>query len=154
MSHLEMYDPPHPGEVLKMLYLELLQLTVTEAALGLQVTRKTLSAFLNMLSGVSPEMALKLSKAFRTTPSIGSICNRRTIYGEPNRNRHSSCASFLRKECCARGALRKRNLGACSDRVYPTTALWLSRYSFIPIDITVLGPLNRIVTYISLQAKW
>jgi len=51
-----------------MLYLEPLQLTVTEAALGLQVTRKTLSAFLNMRSGVSPEMALKLSKAFRTTP--------------------------------------------------------------------------------------
>ena len=63
-----MHSPPHPGEVLKELYLDPLDLTITEAAKGLQVTRKTLSMLVNCHAGVSPEMALKLAKAFNTTP--------------------------------------------------------------------------------------
>lgn len=60
--------PPHPGEILKELYLEPLNLSITEAAKGLQVTRKTLSMLVNCHAGVSAEMALKLAKAFKTTP--------------------------------------------------------------------------------------
>lgn len=63
-----MYNPPHPGEILKELYLLPLKLTVTEVASGLNVTRKTLSALLNGRSGVSTEMALKLAESFDTTP--------------------------------------------------------------------------------------
>jgi addiction module HigA family antidote len=63
-----MYSPPHPGEILKELYLDPLQLTISETAKGLQVTRKTLSMLVNGHSGISPEMALKLAKAFNTTP--------------------------------------------------------------------------------------
>lgn len=63
-----MHSPPHPGEVLKELYLDPLNLSVTEAAAGLQVTRKTLSLLINGHAGVSPQMALKLAKAFNTTP--------------------------------------------------------------------------------------
>jgi addiction module HigA family antidote len=59
-----MYDPPHPGEVIKELCLQPLGLTVTDAAKGLGVSRKTLSALLNGRFGVSPEMAIRLSKAF------------------------------------------------------------------------------------------
>ena len=62
-----MYNPPHPGEVLKKLCLEPLGLTVTEAAKALGVSRKTLSSILNGHSGVSPEMAIRLSIAFDTT---------------------------------------------------------------------------------------
>ncbi len=65
-----MYNPPHPGEVLKELYLEPLDLTVTNAAQGLGVTRKTLSAIINQRQGISPEMALRLSKAFNTSPDL------------------------------------------------------------------------------------
>ena len=64
---MKMFNPPHPGEVLRELCLEPLGLTVTEAALGLGVSRKTLSALLNGRSGVSPEMAIRLSKAFGTS---------------------------------------------------------------------------------------
>lgn len=64
---MKMYDPPHPGEVLRTLCLEPLGLTVTEAARALDVSRKTLSAILNGRSGISPEMALRLSLAFDTT---------------------------------------------------------------------------------------
>lgn len=67
---MEMYDPPHPGEILKEDYLEPLGLSVTLAAAGLDVTRQSLSALINGRAGVSPEMALRLSKAFHTTPQL------------------------------------------------------------------------------------
>lgn len=63
-----MNDPPHPGEVLRELCLQPLGLSVTEAADALGVSRKTLSAILNRRAGISPEMAIRLSKAFDTTP--------------------------------------------------------------------------------------
>jgi len=59
-----MHNPPHPGEIIKELCVEPLGLTVTEAAKALGVTRKTFSALLNGRSGISPEMALRLSKVF------------------------------------------------------------------------------------------
>ena len=65
---MRMHNPPHPGEILKELCLEPLDLSVTRAADALGVSRKTLSAILNGRAGISPEMALRLSKAFGTTP--------------------------------------------------------------------------------------
>ena len=62
-----MYNPPHPGEIIREFCLEALELTVTEAARALGVTRKTLSGLLNGRSGISPEMALRLSKVFGRT---------------------------------------------------------------------------------------
>ena len=63
-----MHDPPHPGEVLRELYFSPLGLTATRAARALKVSRKTLSAILNGRSGVSPDMAMRLSVALDTTP--------------------------------------------------------------------------------------
>ncbi len=62
-----MHNPPHPGEVLKELCLDPLGITVTEAAQALGVSRKTLSSILNGRAGISPEMAIRLAKAFDTT---------------------------------------------------------------------------------------
>jgi len=62
-----MHNPPHPGEVLKELCLEPMEITVTAAAEALGVSRKTLSAILNGRAGISPEMAIRLSIAFDTT---------------------------------------------------------------------------------------
>jgi len=62
-----MHNPPHPGEVLKELCLEPLNITITEAAVALGVSRKTLSAILNGRSGISSEMAVRLSLAFDTS---------------------------------------------------------------------------------------
>jgi addiction module HigA family antidote len=62
-----MHNPPHPGEVLRELCIDPLELSVTEAAAGLGVSRKTLSAILNGRSGISPEMAIRLGKAFGTS---------------------------------------------------------------------------------------
>jgi addiction module HigA family antidote len=65
---MRMKHPAHPGEVLKELYLAPLNLTVTEAAVALGVTRKAFSELVNGRSGVSVEMALRLAKAFKTSP--------------------------------------------------------------------------------------
>ena len=64
---LRMHNPPHPGEILRALCLEPLALTITAAAEGLGVSRKTLSAILNGRASVSPEMAIRLSLAFGTS---------------------------------------------------------------------------------------
>ena len=65
---MAMYDPPHPGEIIRDFCVEPLNINVTEAARALGVTRKTLSALLNGRSGISPEMALRLSKVFGRSP--------------------------------------------------------------------------------------
>lgn len=64
---LQMYNPPHPGEIIREFCLEPLGLTVTRAAEALGVSRKTLSAILNGRAGISAEMAIRLSIAFDTT---------------------------------------------------------------------------------------
>lgn len=60
----------HPGHILKEMYLEPLSLNQTDAATNLGVARKTLSMLLNGHQGVSAEMALRLAKAFNTTPEL------------------------------------------------------------------------------------
>ncbi|MEW5821279.1 MAG: HigA family addiction module antitoxin [Cyanobacteriota bacterium] len=65
-----MFDPPHVGEIIKKEYLEPLELSVTEAALNLGVSRKALSELLNCKTGISTKMAIKLSKAFNTSVQL------------------------------------------------------------------------------------
>ena len=62
-----MHNPPHPGEIIKELCLVPLGISVTAAAAGLGVSRKTLSSIVNGRAGISPEMAIRLSIAFDTT---------------------------------------------------------------------------------------
>ena len=73
-----MYNPPHPGEVLKELCLQPLGLSVTRAAKALGITRKTLSQLLNGRIGVSPTMAIRLALATDTTAE--SWLNMQTAY--------------------------------------------------------------------------
>ena len=63
-----MYKPIHPGEIVRHECLEPLGLTVTRAAQGLGVTRQALSDLVNGKSGVSVEMAIRLSRAFGSSP--------------------------------------------------------------------------------------
>jgi addiction module HigA family antidote len=63
-----MHNPPHPGEIIRELCIDPLDLTVTKAAESLGVTRKTLSMLLNGKAGISPEMSLRLSKVFGRSP--------------------------------------------------------------------------------------
>ena len=61
---MRMKNPPHPGLSVRYDCLEPLNLTVTEAAKALGVTRQALNNLVNGKSGISPEMAIRLDKAF------------------------------------------------------------------------------------------
>jgi len=61
---MAMKNPPHPGGVVLRQCIEPLGLTITEAAAALGVTRTTLSELVNEKRGISPEMAVRLSKVF------------------------------------------------------------------------------------------
>lgn len=65
---MNMHNPPHPGEIIRELCLEPIGASVTDAAKALGISRKSLSELLNGKAGVSPEMAIRLSIAFDTTP--------------------------------------------------------------------------------------
>ena len=65
---MAMHNPPHPGGLVRRRCLEPLGLSVTRAAEGLGVTRQALSELVNEKAGVSVDMAIRLSKAFGSTP--------------------------------------------------------------------------------------
>lgn len=61
---MAMKDPPHPGEIVRHEILEPLNITVTDAAKNLGVTRPALSNVLNGRSSLTSEMALRIEKAY------------------------------------------------------------------------------------------
>lgn len=65
---MNMYNPPHPGEFIKSIYMEPYSLSGRFVATKLGVSPSTLNRLLSGQSGVSPEMALRLSKALGRTP--------------------------------------------------------------------------------------
>jgi addiction module HigA family antidote len=65
-----MKNPPHPGRIVRQDCIEPLGLTITEAAHALGVTRQTLNNLVNGKAGISPEMAVRLSKAFGSSPEM------------------------------------------------------------------------------------
>jgi len=73
--------PTHPGEILREDVIKPLNLTVTEAAKRLGITRKTLSALLNCRAGMSSEMALRVARSTGTTPESWLFCRRNLICG-------------------------------------------------------------------------
>ena len=62
--------PTHPGGILKRHYIEPLNLTISEVAQDLGVSRKAVSKIVNENGSVTPDMALRLAKAFDTTPEL------------------------------------------------------------------------------------
>lgn len=61
---MTMFNPAHPGEILKELVIDSLELTITDVAKHLEVSRKTLSKILNAKGSVTPEMAVRLELVF------------------------------------------------------------------------------------------
>lgn len=65
---MAMHNPPHPGEFIGAVYLEPNDLSGRELAVKLGVAASTLNRILTGTSGISPEMALRLSKALGRSP--------------------------------------------------------------------------------------
>ena len=62
--------PAHPGRIIKNHHLEPLSMTITDLANVLEVSRKTLSKIVNERGSITPDMALRLSRAFDTSPDL------------------------------------------------------------------------------------
>ena len=67
---MEMYNPPHPGEILKEEVVGAAGITVAEAARQLRVSRVTLSRILNGKSAITAAMAIRLSVWLKTSPDV------------------------------------------------------------------------------------
>ncbi len=67
---MKIKNPPHPGRIVRQECIVPLGITVTEAARALGVTRQALNNLVNLKSGISPEMAIRLSKAFGSSPEV------------------------------------------------------------------------------------
>ncbi len=67
---MRMKNPPHPGRIVRRECIEPLGLTITDAAKRLRVTRQALNNLVNEKAAVSPEMAIRLSKAFGSSPDV------------------------------------------------------------------------------------
>jgi antitoxin HigA-1 len=67
---MPMKNPPHPGRIVRQDCIEPLGLTITDAASALGVTRQTLNNLVNERAAISTEMAVRLSKAFGSSPEM------------------------------------------------------------------------------------
>lgn len=67
---MSMKNPPHPGEIVLEECIKPLDLTITDAAKGLGITRNSLSRLINGRNGISPQMAVRLSMAFGSSAEM------------------------------------------------------------------------------------
>src|ERR1700676_298020 len=114
---MPMKNPPHPGGFVLRQCIEPLGLTITDAAAALGVTRTTLSELVNEKRGISPEMAVRLSKVFGGSAETWLRSKRITTWPRcaPTGSGSSGCSS-------RRGSVRvktppKRNLDGAPSKV-------------------------------------
>ncbi len=67
---MPMKNPPHPGRIVRQDCIEPLGLTITRAAEALGISRQALNNLVNGKAGISPEMAVRISKAFGGSPEM------------------------------------------------------------------------------------
>jgi len=84
---MPMKNPPHPGDLIRTEIIEALRLTVSRAAEILQVRRATLSDLLHGKAALTPEMALRIEKAFG--PAMDHLLRMQLAYDVAETRRHS-----------------------------------------------------------------
>jgi len=65
---MKMYNPPHPGEIIKNLWLDPMNISIKKAAEAMDISRKTLSNIIHKKGKVTPEIAVRLSMALGSSP--------------------------------------------------------------------------------------
>jgi addiction module HigA family antidote len=93
-----MHSPPHPGRIVRQDCIEALGLSIGEAAEALGVTRQTLDRLVNERGGISPEMALRLAKAFGGTPEMWMRLQTAFDLAEARRRKAEELAAIRRVE--------------------------------------------------------
>ncbi len=137
---MSMHNPDHPGKVLKELWLEPLGLTLTQAAMRLGVTRKTISKIINARGAITPEMALRLEIVFGTSAQawmnmqtaydlwqLSSL--RKTLRGSL---RHSAQGNFIEDQLKGRARSPKSDFTRCPriDFLRQANTFWYIRTSY------------------------
>ena len=84
---MPMKNPPHPGELIKFEIIEPLGLSISKAAEILNVRRATLSDLLNAKAALTPEMALRIEKAFG--PEMDHLLRMQLAYDIVQMRKHS-----------------------------------------------------------------
>ena len=84
-----MHNPPHPGEFITEVYLEPNNLSGRELAAKLDVAASTLNRILMGTSGISPEMALRLSKPLGRSPESWFAMQYNYVFGRPGNTLNS-----------------------------------------------------------------
>jgi addiction module HigA family antidote len=95
---MPMKTPPHPGRSIRNACLEPLGLSVTDGAKLLRVTRQALNNVINGKSGISPEMAIRLTKAFGSTPETWLRMQLAYDLAQARKNEHRIKISRYRAE--------------------------------------------------------
>ncbi len=91
---MAMKNPPHPGELIRTEVIEALGLSVSKAAAVLNVRRATLSDLLAGRAALSPEMALRIEKAFG--PEMNHLLQMQLAYDVAKTRRHSRAIAVKR----------------------------------------------------------
>jgi addiction module HigA family antidote len=91
---MPMKNPPHPGSLIKTEVIEALGLSVSKAAEILQVRRATLSDLLNGKSALTPDMALRIEKAFG--PEMDHLLRMQLAYDVSKAREHAKYISIER----------------------------------------------------------
>ena len=117
-----MHNPPHPGVVVKRQCLEPFDLTVPRVAKGLGVTRQALSELANEHPGIPVEMAIRLSKAFGSTPENWLGCTWLGIRGRPGDDLGRSRWSISRRR--DRRVVRPETCRSCPARLPEEGQAW------------------------------
>jgi antitoxin HigA-1 len=95
---IRMKNPPHPGRFVKSEIIEPLELSVTDAARVLGITRAALSTFLNERANLSADMAIRLEKAFGVSmETLMRMQNSFDIAQAPKREREIKVARYVPK---------------------------------------------------------
>ena len=93
-----MHSPPHPGRIIRQDCIGALGLTIGEAAEALGVTRQILDRLVNERGGVFPEMALRLAKAFGSTPEMWLRLQTAFDFAEARKHKAQELAAIRRVE--------------------------------------------------------
>jgi antitoxin HigA-1 len=104
---MPMKNPPHPGRIVRQECLEATGLSISDAAKALGVSRNAMSELVNERRGISPEMAIRLSKAFGSAPEVwaGPAIRLRHGAGHEARQRYQGSPVPAPENCTDRSGL-------------------------------------------------
>lgn len=91
---MPMKNPPHPGDLIRTEIIEAIGLSVSEAAKVLKVRRATLSDLLNGKASLTPEMALRIEKAFG--PDMDHLLRMQLAYDVAKTRQHAASLAIKR----------------------------------------------------------